>query len=567
MILPIAAQIAVVASGAGATLPFVTYEAEDAASNGVLIGPDRRFGTLVSEASGRRAVRLDRAGQTVSFTLREPANALTLRYSIPDGRNGRGQDVELAIEVDGNPVDRLSLTSRFGWFYGRYPFTNRPAAGRAHHFFDEARWRIGRTMAAGSKVTLRWPTGQRTAWIALDCVDFEAVPPAGTRPPKSIPVTRLGADPTGRRNSAAAFRAGIRAARFARRPLWIPPGKYRVNDHLVVDDVRIIGAGPWYSILTGRGVGVFGRKAPRGSRDVELSGFAVEGEVADRNDHLPLSAIGGAFNRSLISNLYLHHTKVGVWLDGPMHDLIVRRLRIADQTADGINLHRGVRRATIEQNFIRNTGDDGIALWSDRQADANIIIRHNTVVAPILANGIAIYGGRNITVSNNLVADTLTQGGGIHLGARFHSTPFSGAIMIDRNHLVRTGSFDPNWHFGVGAIWIYALEQPVRDARIMLRNNHIDDSSCEAVQLLGPKPIGNVAIDRLEVIGGGDTVLALQSAGSLKVRDVRVTNGSDRAVMVPENFDFEDRSGNSGWSWVRAETAGLPTCGSIEPRR
>jgi hypothetical protein len=32
------------------------------------------------------------------------------------------------------------------------------------------------------------------------------------------------------------------------------------------------------------------------------------------------------------------------------------------------------------------------ASWAEKLANHDIIIRHNTVVAPILANGVAIYG-------------------------------------------------------------------------------------------------------------------------------------------------------------------------------
>jgi hypothetical protein len=560
--LPVVGPFAMLA--AGASVPFATYEAESAVSDGVRLGPDRRFGSLASEASGRQAIRLDRGGQYVAFTLKEAANALTLRYSIPDGPAGRGADSSLQVTGDGKQLAIAPLTSRFGWFYGRYPFSNRPSEGRAHHFFDEVRVRLGRTLPAGSQVVLRRPLDQPIAWIAVDCVDFELVAAPALRPRHSIAVARLGADPTGHRDATSAFLNGIKAAQRTGHALWIGPGTYRVNGHLPVDHVRLIGAGTWHSILRGRGIGVFARRAPRGSRNVELSGFAIEGQVTGRNDHAPLSAIGGAFNDSLLSDLYLHHTKVGAWLDGPMHDLVIRRLRIADQTADGINLHRGARRVTIEQNYIRNTGDDGIALWSHHEPDADVVIRNNTVIAPILANGVAVYGGRNIGVSDNLIADTLTEGGGIHLGTRFHSTPFAGSVNIERNRLVRTGSLDPNWHYGIGAIWLYALERPIEGARITLRLNRIEDSSCEAVQLLGPQPISGIILDQLDIEKSKDAPLALQAPGALEVRGLRSAASDDYQIAVPENFRLIEGSGNSGWAAHRVDSAVPPRCTSIE---
>ena len=141
-------------AGYGAKVPFVEYEAENAVTTGTLIGPDRRFTTLAAEASGRRAVRLA-PGQHVEFVLARPANALTVRYAIPDGAEGRGRDASLAIRANGRPVGSLATTSRYGWFYGAYPFTNRPADGLAHHFYDEARLLLGRTLRAGKPRALR----------------------------------------------------------------------------------------------------------------------------------------------------------------------------------------------------------------------------------------------------------------------------------------------------------------------------------------------------------------------------------------------------------------------------
>ena len=62
-----------VTAGVGAPLEFVEYEAENSATNGRIVGPDRTFATLTSEASGRRAVVLEGQGDYVEFTLSAPA--------------------------------------------------------------------------------------------------------------------------------------------------------------------------------------------------------------------------------------------------------------------------------------------------------------------------------------------------------------------------------------------------------------------------------------------------------------------------------------------------------------
>ena len=55
-------------AGRGANVDFLEQEAENAATNGTVIGPDRTAYTLPAEASGRSAVRLT-PGQYVEFTL------------------------------------------------------------------------------------------------------------------------------------------------------------------------------------------------------------------------------------------------------------------------------------------------------------------------------------------------------------------------------------------------------------------------------------------------------------------------------------------------------------------
>ena len=510
----------------GAEVPFLEYEAENASFDGELIGPSRRFTTLSSEASGRRAVRLKPTGQSVLFTLAAPANAVTVRYAIPDSRDGFGRNSALAIYAGNQRLGSLKLTSRYGWFYGRYPFSNRPRDGRPHHFYDEARLLLGRTLPAGTGVRLVAERANAAPWTIVDLADFEQVPPPLEPPRNAVSIVRFGADPTGKADSYAAFSSVIAAARKSRGAVWIPLGTYRVDRHIVVDRVTVAGAGPWYSVVRGKGVGVYGKKAPSGSTGVTLKDFAIIGEVTRRVDSAAFAGIGGALGGgSLLSNLWIQHHKVGVWLDGPFDGITVRGLRILDNAADGLNFRRGVRNATVEQNFVRNSGDDGLALWSHREADQNIVLRRNTVIAPILANGIAVYGGRNIQVTGNFVADTLTEGGGIHVGQRFRSTPLSGRITIDDNLIVRSGSFDPHWRFGIGALWFYALDRPI-DADIRVSNIEILDSTLPAIQFIG-KPIRKVGFDGVRV-DGARLLLQVQSAGEAafsRVSTQRMTAG------------------------------------------
>ncbi|WP_435587484.1 glycosyl hydrolase family 28-related protein [Micromonospora aurantiaca (nom. illeg.)] len=593
-------------AGRGATVDYVEQEAEHGRTTGTVIGPDRSAYTLAGEASGRRAVRL-LPGQYVELTLPRPTNALTVRYSIPDAPGGGGITAPLRVSVGHAPARTMTLTSQYAWLYNQYPFTNDPGADllhpdwwitecscvpaattptpviskpfRPHHFYDEQRLLLGRTHRAGEVVRLTAPRGTAAAWTVIDLVDAHLVAPPRVVP-RAVNALSFGADPTGRRESADAFDRAITYARRVDRPLYLPPGTYQVNRHIVVDDVTIAGAGSWYTIVRGRevaldtpapdgsrhtGVGFYGRDAADGgSSDVHLSGFAIEGDVRERIDTDQVNAVGGALNHSTIDGLYLHHTKVGMWFDGPMTGLRVTNTVIADQIADGLNLHTGVTHSSVTNSVVRNSGDDALAMWSEATANASNTFAYNTVQSPVLANGIALYGGADLTVAHNLIADPVREGSAIQVGSRFGAEPFTGRLRITGNTTVRAGTYDLNWNIGLGAIWFYALDRSIDAADIQVTGDAYLDSTYNAIMLVSDWPvkdsvrIDNVRFRDIRVDGTGTSVVSARTAGGASFANVDARNvgavgvnncGSFHFTPAGSEFGLTDLGGNDG-GWL-----------------
>jgi hypothetical protein len=546
--------------GAGANVPFTEYQAEDAATNATVIGPDRAYGTIAAESVGRSAVKLEGTGQFVEFTLKKAANALNLRYTIPDSDDGQGRDSTLGVHINGKPTTSIQLTSRYSWFYGQFPWTNNPADGGRRHVYDDSRIMLGSTLPAGTKVKLEVGQADTAPWYVIDVADFEnvAAPPAA--PDNALSILEYGADPTGNQDSSDAIQAAIDAASAAGRTLWIPEGTFTVSRHLIVDKVTIKGAGPWYSVLHGDGVGVYGKPAPTPSTDVHLSDFAIFGEVKNRDDNAQLNAIGGALADSTVVNIWMQHTKVGVWVTGPFSNLQMSRLRILDQTADGVNFHQGVTDSSVTDSYIRNTGDDGLAMWSQNHADVNNTFSRNTVKVPVLANNIAIYGGSDIKVTKNLVTDTLTQGGGIQIANRFGAVPLAGTTTVEGNELLRTGSLDLFTHIGNGALWFWAGDGPM-SGTVNVRNNTISDSSYEAIHFYG-NPITGVTFDNNTINKAGTFAFQLNTSGSATVRKTTATRlGATGIYDCDSGFTLTDEKKNTGWSET---TCGYPTPGPLK---
>lgn len=217
-------------SGRGATVPFKEQEAEYAATNGSLIGPDRLYGSLPSEASGRQAVTLDSAGEYVEFTLTAPANAMTFRYSLPDNAAGTGRDASLDLRINGSSLKSVPVTSKYGWYYGGYPFNNNPGDTNPHHFYDETRTMFGSTLAAGTKVRLQVTSTAASPSFTIDLADFEQVAAPVGKPSGALDVVSdFGADPSGAADSTAKIQAAVDAGRAQGREVYIPQGTFKVQ--------------------------------------------------------------------------------------------------------------------------------------------------------------------------------------------------------------------------------------------------------------------------------------------------------------------------------------------------
>lgn len=527
----------------GATVPYTEYEAEAASTTGTIMPKSRAYLTEQSEASGRSEVKLSATGQKVDFTLTQPTNSIVIRYSMPDSADGSGITAPIALYANGTKVKDITLSSVYAWTYGAYPYTNTPSQGSGHHFFDETRALIG-SYPAGTVLTLQKDASSTAAYYDIDLIDTEVVAPALTQPAGSLSVTSYGATGNDTTDDTAALNAAISAAESQGKVLWLPTGTYRITSRLNVQGVTIRGAGMWYSVIqgtTGKG-GFFATGS-----NVTLADFTVSGDVRYRDDTNFDSAIEGNFGTgSFIENVWMEHTKVGMWIDSGTDGLYAVDVRIRDTFADGVNLHANVKNTRIDQSVVRNTGDDALAMFSDGAPVTNGAFTFDTVQTPVLANGIGIYGGTSNRATDNVISDTVTAAAGIAVGTRFNPVPLSGTTTIARNTLARTGSLEPNWNSQLGALWIYADTADITTP-IAVSDMTITDSLYAGVlmsynrQITGPK-FTNVTIN-----GAGTYGFDIQATGSAQVSTTTVSNAASGGVNNPSGYTLVRGSGNSGF--------------------
>ena len=178
----------------GANVPWIEYEAENETTNGEILVPDRTFGTIASESSGRSAVEVGK-GWGVCPTHFNGTSQLG-RSPIRDPRFRRRQrncKSTISLYVDNVFRQKIQLTSKYAWSYGGEEETfNVPKAGGAHHFYEEARALVG-DIPAGAKVKLQVDEDDTAEYYVIDLIDLEQVAPPLTKPDGYISIEECGA--------------------------------------------------------------------------------------------------------------------------------------------------------------------------------------------------------------------------------------------------------------------------------------------------------------------------------------------------------------------------------------
>jgi hypothetical protein len=486
----------------GADTPWTTYEAEAMKTNGVVLGPKYAAHLLETESSGQKCVRLMDVGGFVEFAAEADANALVVRFSLPDSKDGGGVDSSLTLFINGKEARTLALTSHYSRIYGAYPFSNTPADGIPRNFYDEIR--IKDLPIAKSDVIRLQKNTADGYYCIIDLVDLENVPASLAAPANALSVLDFGAGGKGVTDDTAALRQCVAAAQQQGRVIWVPAGDYRLTGEILVPSaVTIQGAGMWHTTFVGDDT-LYSQADRRvrfklKGRDIHLADFAVRGKLNYRNDNEPNDGVVGAgCADSSVARLWIEHTKVGVWIYNGTQ-LLIEGCRFRNTIADGVNLCVGARGCVIQNCSARGTGDDCFAIWpaaSDQgfvgqgPPPGNNVIRRCTGQLTFLANGAAIYGGAANRLEDCLFTD-ISTGCGILLSTTFPTSDealkidnnFSGTTVVRNCELVRCGGDDHSWS------WRAALQLCVDRksiSGILLSHINIRDSISDGLSVVAP---------------------------------------------------------------------------------
>ena len=456
----------------GAKMPYTTHEAENATiENGATIQQSTDMESTAVEATNQTYVELPKKDAAVTFNVTEPANALNVRYTIPDGASG-----QLDVQVNGSSVGVLDLSSHSAWQYlkGDHEYDQAIDGSSARFRFDETRLLLKDIqLKSGDKISLVKKKDDNVPY-GIDFIELEQAPAPVAQGENSISIVDKGASANDDSDDTAALLAAVEEAKASGKSVYIPEGRFNFDKQVNIeaDNLKISGAGVWHTQLHftsdkryGGGI-VFGHN----SNGIELINLYMDSNLTSRyNEDAQYKAISGTLGKdSKIHDIWVQHFEVGMWIGdydqtGNMKytdGLVVENARIRNNLADGINFAQGTKNSTVKNSNIRGNGDDGLAIWSsisdgtNAAAEENNKFLNNTIESGWRAAGIGIFGGKGHEISGNLIKDVFA-GAGIRVNTVFAGHNFDlndSGIKIHDNTILRSGTTNDLYNLHRGAI-------------------------------------------------------------------------------------------------------------------
>ncbi len=474
----------------GASVPYTRYEAEGASrSDGTTLERSDDLESTAIEASGQSYVALNNKNSSVDFMATAAANALDLRFTLPDHTSGR-----VDVRVNNETVATLDLSSESAWQYvgGSSVYDESGAGLRARFRFDEVHTLLGRQVQKGDHIQIV-KVGDDQNSYGIDFIELEQAAPAIERPEGAVSIADYNnARPgDGVADDAALAAAMDAAANTASKTVYIPAGTWEFSGKIGISHPGLTfqGAGLWYTNIffpsdQAKGGGIVFN---HGASNETLTDFAMSSNLKSRyNQEAQYKGFSGeAGDDTRVANVWVEHFECGFWMGDYVdasqmlytNGMVIENARIRNNLADGVNFAQGTKDSTVRNSSVRGNGDDGLASWSSidtyshseaRIAEGNSFIG-NTVELGWRASGIGIFGGKSHVIKDNLIVNNFS-GAGIRLNTVFDGHNFDlntdQGITIAHNKLVRSGTTDDFYGKTRGAIDFQEAKGEIRNVTV-----------------------------------------------------------------------------------------------------
>ncbi|HEX3856775.1 MAG TPA: LamG-like jellyroll fold domain-containing protein [Verrucomicrobiae bacterium] len=537
----------------GATTPFTSVEAETGLLGGgasmiyLTNAPTTQYSSAQLEASGHAYVALTATGQSVTITNTTGTNvtAINLRSCIPDAPAGGGISNTIDLYVNGVFRQAFSVNSMQNYAYNggsNYGSTSdkNPADGDPRDFWNDTHYFVsGAAITNGDTITFQMDSANTAAFYYIDVIDLEN-PVQIAQPVGSLSITSYGAISNSiSTDNTTTINNCFSAAKSQGKIAWIPPGTWYIkgtSGGLKGSGITISGAGPWYSTIY--------RVTPANNTQGEaniitttsstVENLALDCDATNRLNTDNNGAVNSAGTNWVVNNVWIQHATSSFWCAGVGG--IAENCRTLSTWADGGNFNNqqsgnGIgMNLTYSNNFVRGTGDDGMAINSVRYnvngtttnyytIMSNITYVNNTAIDPWGGHNLSIYGGINVVLKNNLLTDS-SWAAGLTIGQFGANGSPTMSATVTGNVLMRCGADCYNQQqqaLGLGGT--YSQFGPTMN--LYCASNTISNSLYAGV---GIQPSTNVVFEYNTVTAPGlDGIDVLSGPGYLVLNNNTVT--------------------------------------------
>lgn len=551
--------------------PYQRYEAEPGRcrGNAAFLLPEYPYSQepIQAEASNGICASLVTKDEKVEWTADYPADAISLRFSLPDGPDGLGKVSSLGFYINGVKAVDVELNSFWAWQYienskstSKHP-DNTPAANKfARMRFDEVYVVLPLAIGKGDTFALVKNDDDNIP-CTIDFVELEMkeAPTAFEDLPE--PKVKYEGDGSTLQNFINSNPG---------KTIFLPEGNYTVPRRLIInsDNTSLVGAGMWHTFIyfsasasnrstySNRGIESY-------AGNITLQGFTMNSasnmRYLNNSESMGIGkGLQGSFGKnSSVRKVRIDHFECGAWIGdygGPASDgLTIENCRFRNNYADGVNLCSGTVNAKVTNCSFRNNGDDDMASWSTGHYTSNNEFAYNTAEHNWRASSLGFFGGRGNKAHHISVTDGLEAG--VRVTADFEGTGFAATdwISLSDIYIARCGCAAGNqgvegdlWGNWQPSLRIQAgYHYDIHNLRVERVN--IKDSRHHALSITtnGGKNINNLELHNILIDGTPDSAWGIHIANTVKGSG-HYSNLTFENVIAPEmsniplNFDFKE---------------------------
>ncbi len=224
----------------------------------------------------------------------------------------------------------------------------------------------------------------------------------------TIDATELGVLPGAVDDQSRKLQAAIDTAADRNRPLYLPPGNYRVSNLRLPTGALLSGI-PGATVLSYGGEGhlLFGEGIDR----VALDGLVLDGANRTLGDYAPGLVHFSTAGRLSIANCEIRgSTKSALVLDRVAGRITANRLVGAAEAGIHANESAGLE---IVSNSVSDCADNGILVWRWQAGEDGTIVTNNRIArignrsggSGQYGNGVNVFRAGSVIVSNNRISD------------------------------------------------------------------------------------------------------------------------------------------------------------------